>query len=48
MVTKPATLDAQFFGHLAMSKKQTLGIGAATNVSDEASIEIQTEIFKKG
>ncbi len=45
-----------------MSKKQTLGIGAATHVkrtdfgvsaaapfvSDEVSIEIQTEMFKKG
>jgi polyisoprenoid-binding protein YceI len=63
-VTKPVMLDVtlNFSGIQPMSKKQTLGIGAATNVkrtdfgvaaaapfvSDEVSIEIQTEMFKKG
>jgi polyisoprenoid-binding protein YceI len=63
-VTKPVILDVtlNFSGIQPMSKKQTLGIGAATNVkrtdfgisaaapvvSDEVSIEIQTEMFKKG
>jgi polyisoprenoid-binding protein YceI len=63
-VTKPVILDVtlNFSGIQPMSKKQTLGIGAATNVkrtdfgisaaapfvSDEVSIEIQTEMAKKG
>ena len=63
-VTKPVILDVtlNFSGIQPMSKKQTLGIGAATNVkrtdfgisaaapvvSDEVSIEIQTEMVKKG
>jgi polyisoprenoid-binding protein YceI len=49
-VTKPVTLDVtlNFSGIQPMSKKQTLGIGAATNVSNEVSIEVQTEMFKKG
>jgi polyisoprenoid-binding protein YceI len=62
-VTKPVILDVtlNFSGIQPMSKKQTLGIGAAANVkrtdfgisaaapfvSDEVSIEIQTEMFKK-
>ena len=63
-VTKPVILDVtlNFSGIQPMSKKQTLGIGVATNVkrtdfgisaaapfvSDEVSIEIQTEMVKKG
>ncbi len=63
-VTKPVTLDVtlNFSGIQPMSKKQTLGVAAITNVkrtefgvsaaapfvSDEVSIEIQTEMFKKG
>ncbi len=62
-VTKPVTLDVtlNFSGIQPMSKKQTLGIGAATKVkrtefgvsaaapfvSDDISIEIQTEMYKK-
>ncbi len=62
-VTKPVTLDVtlNFAGIQPMSKKPTLGIGAATSVkradfgisaavpfvSDEVSIEIQTEMYKK-
>lgn len=62
--TKPVTLDVtlNFAGPHPMSKKPTLGIGAATTikrtefgvgayapaVSDEVSIEIQTELNKKG
>ncbi len=62
-VTKPVTLDVtlNFAGTQPMSKKETLGVGATTNVkrtdfgvsaaapyvSDEVSIEIQTEMYKK-
>ena len=63
-VTKPVVLDVtlNFAGIQPMTRKPTLGIGAATNVrrtdfglsaavpavSDEVSIEIQTEMYRKG